>query len=124
MDIDFDAYREWHARQGFPSQTKPNNTIYQSFTVGKEQSPACSSLVISENLKNDDVPPPAPYPLSFDHIVELITSGHPVPGVKEIPNTVLDGQASKAIRSKRRKPWETASSDEAVSGTASTVEGA
>lgn len=50
-------------------------------------------------------PPPA-YPMSFNHIVELITTGQPIPGVKEIPDTVLEGQASHSTTSKRRKPWE------------------
>lgn len=50
--------------------------------------------------------PPAPYPLSFNHIVELITTGQPIPGIKEIPNTVLEGQASQPAQAKRKKPWE------------------
>ena len=50
--------------------------------------------------------PPAPYPTSFAHIVELITSGQPIPGIKEIPSTVLEGQGTQAEKPKRRKPWE------------------
>ncbi|MCJ1377198.1 hypothetical protein MMC17_000290 [Xylographa soralifera] len=103
--IDFDAYREWHTQQGSSTQMKLNDAVTQS-TASKEES--------SEKFENKSAEPPAPYPLSFSHIVDLITSGQPVPGVKDIPNTVLDGQASRAIRSQRRKPWETASSDEAA----------
>jgi len=36
----------------------------------------------------------------------LIESGQPVPGIKEIPNTVLVGQGTEASRSRRQKPWE------------------
>ena len=50
--------------------------------------------------------PPAPYPSSFSHIVELITKGEPVPGVREIPDTVLEGEASESRAETRRKPWE------------------
>ena len=50
--------------------------------------------------------PPAPYPTTFAHIVELITTGQPIPGIKEIPNTVLEGQGTAAEKPKRRKPWE------------------
>ena len=50
--------------------------------------------------------PPAPYPSSFSQIVELITTGQPIPGIKEIPNTVLEGQDSQAAPAKRKKPWE------------------
>ncbi|MCJ1399157.1 hypothetical protein MMC11_002359 [Xylographa trunciseda] len=115
MAIDFDAYRAWHARQGSPTQTMPNDAVPQSCTPGEEQISSPSYLATSERLNNESAEPPAPYPLSFSHIVDLITSGQPVPGVKDIPNTVLDGQASQPIRSQRKKPWETASSDETVS---------
>ena len=50
--------------------------------------------------------PPAPYPTSFAQIVELISSGQPVPGIKEIPPTVLEGQGTQATKARRKKPWE------------------
>jgi hypothetical protein len=49
---------------------------------------------------------PAPYPSTFSEIVALITSGKPIPGIKDIPPTLLSDQATKPIASKRRKPWE------------------
>ena len=102
--IDFDAYREWHAQQGDSSTLKLDHTITQSIAFSKEG---------SKKIKHESAEPPAPYPLSFSNIVDLITSGQPVPGVKDIPNTVLDGQASRAIQPQRRKPWETVNSVEA-----------
>ena len=59
----------------------------------------------------NNVEPPAPYPISFGQIVELITSGEPIPGIKEVPATVLDGQTSQPTTAKRRKPWETGDGD-------------
>jgi hypothetical protein len=56
-----------------------------------------------------DLPSPekgAPYPPTFAEIVELITSGKPIPGIKDIPPTLLTSQATKPTASKRRKPWE------------------
>ena len=53
-----------------------------------------------------EIEPPAPYPTSFSQIVELITSGEPIPGIKEVPDIVLEGQASKPTTVKRKKPWE------------------
>lgn len=47
-----------------------------------------------------------PNPVRFDEIVALITSGKPIPGIKDIPPTVLSDQATKSTASKRRKPWE------------------
>ena len=58
-----------------------------------------------------DIEPPAPYPISFSQIVELITSGEPIPGIKEVPDTVLEGQISQPRTAKRRKPWETGDGD-------------
>lgn len=58
----------------------------------------------------------APYPPTFAEIVELITTGAPIPGIKDIPDTLLTSQASKPVASKRRKPWEKDVSEEAVQG--------
>lgn len=52
-------------------------------------------------------PKTAPYPPTFAQIVEMITSGAPIPGIREIPNITLPDQASVSTMAKRRKPWET-----------------
>lgn len=46
------------------------------------------------------------YPSSFAHIVELITTGQPVPGIRQIPDTVLEGHETPSTVAGRRKPWE------------------
>lgn len=48
----------------------------------------------------------AAFPTSFSHIVDLIKTDAPIPGVKEIPNTVLEGQGSRSVEQQRKKPWE------------------
>ena len=45
-------------------------------------------------------------PTRFDEIVALITSGKPIPGIRDIPPTVLPDQSTKPTASRRRKPWE------------------
>ena len=60
----------------------------------------------------------APYPPTFAEIVALITSGAPVPGIKEIPPTLLTSQASQPVAKKRRKPWEKDVPEEVVQGEA------
>lgn len=47
-----------------------------------------------------------PYPSSFARIVELITTGQPIPGIQQIPDTVLVGQGAPSVVPPRRKPWE------------------
>lgn len=59
------------------------------------------------NTTLGDIEPPAPYPTSFSQIVELITSGDPIPGIKEVPDIVLQGRSSQPTTVKRKKPWET-----------------
>lgn len=50
-----------------------------------------------------------PFPTSYAAIVELILTGKPVPGIVEIPDTVLGQEASSVAKApQRRKPWETA----------------
>lgn len=48
-----------------------------------------------------------PFPSKYAALVELILSGKPIPGIKEIPDTVLGQEASSSSTAKsRRKPWE------------------
>jgi hypothetical protein len=60
--------------------------------------------VVSASAASND-PEPGPK-LSYQEIVDLIQNGKPVPGIKEIPDTVLAGQGTSASQSRRRKPWE------------------
>ncbi|KAK3946320.1 hypothetical protein QBC46DRAFT_4030 [Diplogelasinospora grovesii] len=50
----------------------------------------------------------APYPASFQAIIEAVTTGKPVPGIKEIPNTVvrLPGITPVGKMQAPLKPWE------------------
>jgi hypothetical protein len=50
-------------------------------------------------------PEPGPK-FSYQEIVDMIQNGKPIPGIKEIPTTVLEGQGTTATKSVRRKPWE------------------
>ena len=60
----------------------------------------------SPNGADTTIEAAAPYPTCFGQIVELITSGSPIPGIKEVPDTVMEGQASQTKTAKRKKPWE------------------
>ncbi|RMZ80406.1 hypothetical protein DV738_g2890, partial [Chaetothyriales sp. CBS 135597] len=65
-------------------------------------------LVLNAKLfyfaKRHNLPPNA---LSARAIIDLITSNKPVPGIEQIPDTVLEPGSSKVDRTpRRRKPWE------------------
>ena len=62
--------------------------------------------IVPVSSSSSSAEPPAPYPVSFSQIVELITTGQPIPGIKEVPDIILEGQASQNSTAKRKKPWE------------------
>lgn len=48
----------------------------------------------------------APYPPSFAEIISLIAKNSPIPGIRDIPSTVIPEQASVAVAPMRKKPWD------------------
>lgn len=48
----------------------------------------------------------APKPASFAEICDMIAEGKPIPGIKDIPDMILEGQASETQTQRRKKPWE------------------
>ena len=107
--VDFNAYQTWRADQR--TSSLPNcasSAAPISNATALNDIPADSAQVARQepNAATASSEPPAPYPPSFSQIVELITNGQPIPGVKEVPNVVLEGQASQPTTAKRKKPWE------------------
>ncbi|KAL4801541.1 hypothetical protein BDV18DRAFT_148786 [Aspergillus unguis] len=93
-------YKSWlDARRPRPSSIDRPRDIDHS---------QASATGLSGNM--NQVPEPAAqepsYPTSFAHIVELITTGQPVPGIQQIPDTLLTGQGAASVKPKRSKPWE------------------
>ncbi|ODV86953.1 hypothetical protein CANARDRAFT_27295 [[Candida] arabinofermentans NRRL YB-2248] len=57
-----------------------------------------------ENTDSTDGPP---YSSNYEELVDLIVNNKPIPGIKQIPDIVLDpSKASKATLTERKKPWE------------------
>jgi Family of unknown function (DUF5572) len=107
--IDPSAYRQW-----LQSRTANNPSHHD---VTGQTSDISASTAQAESSAATDVPPalgasaesaePPPYPDSFAAIVDLITQNKPIPGIEEIPATVLDHGSSKIDQTPRRKkPWE------------------
>ncbi|KAK9386380.1 hypothetical protein V1515DRAFT_605363 [Lipomyces mesembrius] len=81
--------------------TSSPSPIPSTSTPAPRATSASASGASDENENNT-----APYPRTFAHIVELITSGKEVPGIKQIPNILLGETASsQPERPQRRKPW-------------------
>jgi hypothetical protein len=105
--VDFDGYKAW-------TEQRRNGTGENGYD-GDDDIAAVSDLIASSNITastGGDVDaaasglPEAPKPASFAEICDLIAEGKPIPGIKDIPDTVLEGQKSTSQAESRRKPWE------------------
>jgi hypothetical protein len=99
VDIDFDSYKAYHTARA----ARPGATDYASDAAKPTATETAGGILPTPSNINE---PPVPYPSSFAHIVELVTTGQPIPGIREIPDTVLTGQGTQPAKPKRRKPWE------------------
>lgn len=123
--IDSEDYKTWLAAQpgtAYPSAPDADEHPTHIAPQPLEQSAPTSSTSVPP--KDIDGPP---YPASFESIVDLITRNQPIPGIEEIPETVLDASLSAPNQTaRRRKPWETdgvAGNVESVLSNASVEEG-
>lgn len=105
-NIDFDAYKAYRTARGRPPPAQPTASGTQPPTdlpLSTDSSEAAGGILPAPANSSE---PAAPYPTTFAHIVDLITSGKPVPGIKEIPPTILTGQGTEPAKARRKKPWE------------------
>lgn len=120
VPIDFSSYISWRSAQNLPPVTTSNPG--PEFPSSKPETNGISGQRSEQNVdvqRETEQQPSAPYPSSFSQIVELITKGEPIPGIKEVPDTLLTGQESAATIAKRKKPWE---KDEAVEDMKETIQ--
>ncbi|KAK9765193.1 hypothetical protein K7432_006683 [Basidiobolus ranarum] len=89
--VDYKGYLQWKAKQDAAS--KPLS-----------DSPTVSDTVTDAATETTDAGPD--YPRSFQEICELIASGKPIPGIKQIPNKLSETAPSEATMKPRPKPWE------------------
>ena len=84
--VNFEAYQTWIQSQ--------------HHAASEPQSAAAADSAHPPSI--GDAPPPA----TFAEICALIAEGKPIPGIKEIPDTILEGQGTEAQAPRRKKPWE------------------
>lgn len=110
--IDFAAFKSWLASQSTEKAQNPE-TLEKSSQVSASSSQG-------QNTAGSTTAEPT-YPSSFAHIVELITTGQPIPGIQDIPDTVLTGHDISSEKPRRRKPWE---KEDLISASGETAAGA
>lgn len=118
----YDFYLQWQQQQqqGQASASTSDDIVgvhSASSSSGAAQrasessSTAAATAGPAETPATMHEPSGAPYPSSFADVVALISRGEPIPGVREIPDQLAEGEPSKPVlasdESKRpRKPWE------------------
>jgi hypothetical protein len=101
--VDFEAYKQW---------VESGREAGQPHSSESEQSNGATAVQASESQQTGTaVIGDAPKPASFAEICELIAEGKPIPGIKDIPDTVLEGQSTTSQAAKRTKPWEKTGGD-------------
>ncbi|ORY04204.1 hypothetical protein K493DRAFT_57368 [Basidiobolus meristosporus CBS 931.73] len=86
--VDYKEYLQWKAKQELSKTSEDASTLPSAVDTA------------------DDVGPE--YPKSFQEICELIASGKPIPGIKQIPNKLSEVTPSESTLKPRPKPWEKA----------------
>ncbi|GAA5897267.1 DUF5572 domain-containing protein [Sporobolomyces salmoneus] len=89
--------------QPSPAPTESLTSVPLISSSSSENSPSTSTATSASTSTNPDEPP---YPLSFAHLAHLISTGAPIPGIKEIPDKLTEERPSESTREVRRKPWE------------------
>ena len=103
--LDFAAYRAWLASNAVAVNSSGNTSQTQQTSSNQASEPSPPDSIALSSPAPTRVQEPT-YPSSFAHIVELITTGQPIPGIQQIPDTVLTGFDTSSAKPRRLKPWE------------------
>lgn len=111
VPVDFEGYRLWtegtaHSRT--LTQSSDELQHMANGTVTDHEMNQDINLEPSNSFANpgDGGLGEAPKPASFAEICDLIAEGKPIPGIKDIPDTILEGRQTESQAAKRKKPWE------------------
>ncbi|EGX93202.1 hypothetical protein CCM_04574 [Cordyceps militaris CM01] len=119
VSIDFAAYQAWLAAQ--PDHTAPNILPPEYLASSSTNGAAAAAPVLDwqkaapkADLYVDRAAAAAAagdqpaYPMAFAEMIKLLQEGKEVPGIRQIPNTIIRDPAVKPVgaRTAPRKPWE------------------
>ncbi|KAL9050494.1 MAG: hypothetical protein Q9162_006601 [Coniocarpon cinnabarinum] len=128
--VDFDEYVAWREQQSpdcvtplvltNPSPPLGSANVSANHTPEKRADEAMATAHINGTPLRSDRPrdlkqfedgngPDSPVngsAASFQEVMEMIKEGKPIPGIKDVPDTVLEGQGTASTSVQRKKPWE------------------
>ncbi|ORZ17054.1 hypothetical protein BCR42DRAFT_413828 [Absidia repens] len=90
--FDFNEYQKWKTKVETTEETERDQTTTEGST----------STTMTANGDQVTVPPK----LSFQQIVEMIETGQEIPGIRQIPDKLNEGEPSQPKLKARPKPWE------------------
>ncbi|PLN77095.1 hypothetical protein BDW42DRAFT_196759 [Aspergillus taichungensis] len=107
--LDFTAYKNW---LGSVTAPVPSEGVKAAETQQHQLDSSTASESPLTKTSGQGAQRQEPnYPSSFAHIVELITTGQPIPGIQQIPDIVLTGHDTPSSKPSRQKPWEKEKAD-------------
>ncbi|RGP80828.1 hypothetical protein FLONG3_1060 [Fusarium longipes] len=119
VNIDFDAYKTWLAgKQDYqppdvlPEEYRQHTEVNVVSTPALDWQKAAPKTDLYIDRKAAAAQPGSQdqpnYPMGFAEMIKLIQEGKPVPGIRQIPNTIIRDPAVKPVgnRAVPRKPWE------------------
>ncbi|EHK48986.1 uncharacterized protein TrAtP1_000436 [Trichoderma atroviride] len=135
VQIDFAAYQTWLSQHPeyppphiVPSEyeqqqsSEPASASSASATAWQQAAPKADLYVdrSAQSQASGEGGEPS-YPLAFAEMIKLIQEGKPIPGIRQIPNTIERDPTVKPVGSRPvpRKPWEkeaTATADTGAEG--------
>ncbi|KAF4436768.1 hypothetical protein FACUT_6179 [Fusarium acutatum] len=119
VSIDFSAYKAWLASNPdyqppdvLPEEYRQRDVANASpvpVLDWQKAAPKTDLYIDRKTAAAQSGPQDQPsYPMGFAEMIKLIQEGKPVPGIRQIPNTVVRDPAVKPVgaRAVPRKPWE------------------
>ncbi|KAF9908033.1 hypothetical protein EC991_010277 [Linnemannia zychae] len=107
QDFDHNQYQAWRKLKAFTTteqdeqNTQTGGALAPTTTTSEAIEEEPQSLPVAATPSADPS-----YPKSFQEICELIASGKPIPGIRQIPNNLAEGTPSEAKLAPKLKPWE------------------
>jgi hypothetical protein len=106
--IDFSAYAAWLDRN--PDHTPPDvlpeehRSAASTSPLPWQQAAPKAALFVDKTAKTAEPAAPAggdepSYPMAFAEMIKLLQEGKPIPGIREIPNTIAREPVSAALPS-------------------------
>ncbi|KAG8669099.1 hypothetical protein FPOAC2_08415 [Fusarium poae] len=119
VNIDFGSYKSWLTSK---TNYQPPDVLPEEYRQHTEANATSASALdwqkaapktdlyidrkaAAAQSSSEDQPN---YPMGFAEMIKLIQEGKPVPGIRQIPNTIIRNPAVKPVgtRAAPRKPWE------------------